>query len=116
MENVALNLALETASTTMLTRIDNRDYPTDRRTILPRLRRSRQVTIVRLNHAHRLPDLVQALVANGCRPLVLGPHSCAVAHPHPLDDAEAELEISFFVRAWALQYPGVAAELTPCEN
>ena len=67
---------------------------------------------MRLSHADLLPDLVQALVANGCRPLVLSPSSCAVAHPDPIDDAEAQAEIAFFVRAWALQHPGVVADLT----
>jgi hypothetical protein len=96
----------------MFTRTDNRDYPTERRPEPPRRRQSPQVTTVRLSHADLLPELVQALVANGCRPLVLSSSSCAVAHPNPLDDAEAQAEISFFVRAWALQHPGVVAHLT----
>jgi hypothetical protein len=102
-----------TGATTTFTRSDNRDYPTDRRPEPARQRQSRQMTTVRLNHADLLSDLVQALVANGCRPLVLSSSSCAVAHPNPIDDAEAVMEISFFVRAWALQHPGVVADLTP---
>jgi hypothetical protein len=101
-----------TGPATMFTRTDNCDYSTDQRPRPPRRRQSRQVTTVRLSHADLLPDLVQALVANGCRPLVLSPSSCAVAHPDPIDDAEAQAEIAFFVRAWALQHPGVVADLT----
>jgi hypothetical protein len=107
-----LALGPATGPATTLTRTDNCDYPTERRAQPSRKRQSRQVTTVRLSHADLLPDLVQALVASGCRPLLLSSSSCAVAHPNPLDDAEAEAEISFFVRAWALQHPGVVADLT----
>ena len=116
MKDCALRPVLATGSATgpatIFTRTDNCDYPTDRRPPSPWKRQSRQVTTVRLSRADLLSDLVQALVANGCRPLVLSPSSCAVAHPDPIDDAEAQTEIAFFVRAWALQHPGVVADLT----
>lgn len=67
---------------------------------------------VRLNEPAQLPDLVDSLLRNNCIAHSVTDDSCVVIHVHASDAEEAWRELTFFVRAWQLGRPGVAAVLT----
>ena len=67
---------------------------------------------VRLSEPAQLPDLVDSFLRNECVAYAVGDDSCVVIHVHAHHADEALREISFFVRAWQLGHPGVAAVIT----
>lgn len=67
---------------------------------------------VRLSEPAQLPDLVDSFLRNECVAHAVTDDSCVVVHVHASHADEAWREISFFVRAWQLGHPGVAAVLT----
>jgi hypothetical protein len=111
METLALSLGADCPTATF-SRIGDSDYPGDQTRRPTHTQESRQVTIVRLTDPHLLPELIRALVRGGCRPVMVDSRSCAVTHPDAIDAAEADAEIAFFVRAWALRHPDVVAQLS----
>jgi hypothetical protein len=52
-------------------------------------------------------ELGDILRANGCAVLESGPHTLHVAPAEP--DFQSDMELLFFVRAWAGRHPGVVA-------
>ena len=67
---------------------------------------------VRLSEPAPLPDLVDSFLRNECVAYAVADDSCVVIHVHAHHADEALREISFFVRAWQLGHPGVAAVIT----
>jgi hypothetical protein len=64
---------------------------------------------VEISRADLLLDLMLAFRRSGCPATQRTSTSCAVSHPLATDAEEARLEIEFFVRAWQLAHPAVAA-------
>ena len=54
-----------------------------------------------------LAELMTAFRRCGCRVDRMAAGACHVTHPFASSDAEALLEVAFFVRAWQLGYPHV---------
>jgi hypothetical protein len=67
---------------------------------------------VRLTEPTLLADLVTLFLRNGCVAHAVGDDSCVVVHVHARDAEEAWREVAFFVRAWHMQHPDLAAVLT----
>jgi imidazoleglycerol phosphate synthase glutamine amidotransferase subunit HisH len=67
--------------------------------------------VVDLNRPDLLDDLVASLSRNGCSVRRLGWRSCAVEHAEATDDAEARVEVAFFVRAWQTRHRNARALL-----
>jgi hypothetical protein len=59
-----------------------------------------------------LAELIDAFARGGCRADRTTERACHVDHPLATSKAEAALEVAFFLRAWQLRHPGVAATLT----
>lgn len=55
---------------------------------------------VYLDRPELVDDLVAALRGGGCRARRAGRRTCAVAHVDAANDAEARVELAFFLRAW----------------
>jgi hypothetical protein len=68
---------------------------------------------VRLSEPRLMNELVSAFSRHGCLVQRVDARSCRVAHVHADDADQAQQELTFFVRAWQLAYPGVAAVVTP---
>ena len=68
---------------------------------------------VRLNDAAYIRRLKASLLAAGCLAEQVEPGTIRVIHPDAVDDAEAHVELEFFVRAWQLDHPRVVAEFLP---
>ena len=69
--------------------------------------------IVHVNRPELLDDLVGALRKSGCRARATGPWSCAVEHLDAVDDNEARVEVTFFLRAWQTRHDAVQAAVAP---
>ena len=67
---------------------------------------------VRLSEPAQLPDLVDSFLRNECIAYAVADDSCVVIHVHANHADEALREVSFFVRAWQLGHPGIAAVIT----
>jgi hypothetical protein len=67
-------------------------------------------------HVNR-PDLVDELIASfrrsGCAARRVGLLSCAVMHATALNEREARVEVTFFLRAWQARYRHAHASLAP---
>jgi hypothetical protein len=67
-------------------------------------------------HVNR-PDLVEELVISfrrsGCTARRIGLLSCAVEHAAALDEREARVEVTFFLRAWQARHRFAHASLAP---
>lgn len=68
--------------------------------------------IVNVNRPELLDDLLASLRRNDCLASRTGSRTCVVEHPAAVDDAEARVEIAFFLRAWQSQHPDASATLT----
>jgi hypothetical protein len=68
--------------------------------------------IVNVNRPELLDDLLVSLRRNDCLASRTGSRTCVVEHPAAVDDAEARVEIGFFLRAWQSQHPDASATLT----
>ena len=64
---------------------------------------------VEISDRSLLAELVDALNGSGCRVDRTTARTCHVVHPLAASENEALLEVAFFVRAWQLGHPGVAA-------
>jgi hypothetical protein len=67
--------------------------------------------IVSVNRPELLDDLLASLRRNDCFASRTGSRTCVVEHPAAVDDAEARVEIAFFLRAWQSQHPDAVATL-----
>jgi hypothetical protein len=67
---------------------------------------------VQLNEPAHLPGLVDSLLQGRCVAHPITSDSCLVVHVQASDAEEAWCELSFFVRAWELAHPGVAAVIS----
>jgi hypothetical protein len=68
---------------------------------------------VEIDDGTLLGDLIDALTRGGCHADRTADRACRVVHPLASTKDEAVLEVAFFLRAWQLRHPGVAATLTP---
>jgi hypothetical protein len=59
-----------------------------------------------------LGDLIKALAHQGCLSDRIAPNACRIAYPQTWTAREAQLELTFFVRAWQANHPGVTAVLS----
>jgi hypothetical protein len=66
---------------------------------------------IRLSHPSFLNDLTEALLAGNCLSLRVGVDTLEVLHPDTSDAREAEQTLVFFLKAWQMAYPHVAAEI-----
>jgi hypothetical protein len=67
---------------------------------------------VRIGEPVLLPELVAALVRNGCIAQQVDRDACRVVHVFAGHAEEARRELVFFVRAWQLGHPEVSAVVT----
>jgi len=65
---------------------------------------------VRLSDAAYVRRLRTALLAAGCLADVVEPAMLEIVHPQAVDAQEEQVELQFFVRAWQVEHPAVAAE------
>jgi hypothetical protein len=66
---------------------------------------------IEISCAALLPALIDAFTRGGCRVQRYAETSCRVVHSAH-DEAEARLEVAFFLRAWQLCHPGVDARIS----
>jgi hypothetical protein len=67
---------------------------------------------IHVNDPGRLGELHDALARAECRPVEVEDDTLLIAHPLALDEREARLELSFFLKAWqAAQEPAVEAHI-----
>jgi hypothetical protein len=59
-----------------------------------------------------LGELMGVLTRNGCRADQIAPNVCRIVYPRAWTAREAQLELTFFVRAWQANHPGVRAVLS----
>jgi hypothetical protein len=59
-----------------------------------------------------LGELMGALTRHGCRADQIAPNVCRIVYPRAWTAREARLELTFFVRAWQANHPGVRAVLS----
>jgi hypothetical protein len=62
---------------------------------------------VHINDPAALKSLVDSLGRADCLCRRTGRHTITVGHPTAVDEREARLELTFFLRAWAAQHPTV---------
>jgi hypothetical protein len=67
---------------------------------------------VEITRADLLADLMETFSRSGCPATPTAATRCHVRHPAASSDREAWLEVAFFLRAWQLAHPGIAATLT----
>jgi hypothetical protein len=67
---------------------------------------------VRIGEPALLPELVTALVRNGCVAQRVDSDACRVVHVFAGHSEEALRELVFFVRAWQLGHPEASAVVT----
>jgi hypothetical protein len=67
---------------------------------------------VRISEPALLEELITTLSRHGCIAYRQSQESCRVVHVHAAHSDEAERELAFFVRAWGLAHPGVAAAIS----
>jgi hypothetical protein len=68
---------------------------------------------VHVNRPDLVDELVTAFRSGGCAARRTGPLCCAVEHGTALDEAEARVEVTFFLRAWQARYWFAHASLAP---
>jgi hypothetical protein len=66
---------------------------------------------IQVNDTNLLDDLRDALGDAECSTAQLSGNTLLVTHPLAVDEAEAKLELEFFLRAWQARRPGAEAEL-----
>ena len=59
-----------------------------------------------------LEELMGVLTRHGCRADQIAPNVCRIVYPRAWTAREARLELTFFVRAWQVNHPGVRAVLS----
>jgi len=59
-----------------------------------------------------LGELMGALTRHGCRADQIAPNVCRIVYPRAWTARDARLELTFFVRAWQVNHPGVRAVLS----
>jgi hypothetical protein len=64
---------------------------------------------VRISEPLLLDELMSAFLRNGCIAQRAAANACLVMHVQASHGGEAWQELDFFVRAWQLQHPTVAA-------
>jgi hypothetical protein len=67
--------------------------------------------IVSVNRPELLDNLLASLRRNDCVASRTGSRTCVVEHSAAADDAEARVEIAFFLRVWQSQHPDATATL-----
>jgi hypothetical protein len=63
------------------------------------------------NDSDALGELRQALAEADCSVTQVGEDTLLVTNPLAVDEAEARLELAFFLRAWQAKTPGAEVEL-----
>jgi hypothetical protein len=58
-----------------------------------------------------ITDLVISLLKGDCVPELVAECTVDVIHPYAVDDKEARVEISFFLRAWKSKHYGIDVAL-----
>jgi len=71
---------------------------------------------IRLQDPALLDELVAAFRAGECACEPDGDDTCVVAHSAAADERERQLELDFFLRAWALQHGGIESVVVPTET
>ena len=66
---------------------------------------------VYVNDPARLEELQAALREAQCVSISIDDDTLDVTHPPALDEREARIELTFFLRAWQAARPGALAEL-----
>jgi hypothetical protein len=66
---------------------------------------------IRISRPELADELVTALVAGDCLCAPVGNDTFVVVHRAAADEAEARVELDFFLRAWESRYADVSAEL-----
>jgi len=59
-----------------------------------------------------LGELMGVLAGHGCRADQIAPNVCRIVYPRAWTARDARLELTFFVRAWQVNHPGVRAVLS----
>ena len=59
---------------------------------------------VHVNRAELVEDLVRSFRRSGYTAEQTGPWTCAVLHADALDEQEARVEVTFFLRAWGARH------------
>ncbi len=67
---------------------------------------------VRIDAPALLPELIESFLRNRCVAQPVGDNSCLVIHVDAHHGGEAWREVLFFVRAWGIRHPDVAAVVT----
>jgi hypothetical protein len=67
---------------------------------------------VEITRASFLPDLIDTLRRSGCLVDRVTSSVCRVVHVHASSPDEARVEVAFFLRAWQLRHPEVAATIS----
>jgi hypothetical protein len=70
------------------------------------------VLTVHVNRAELVEDLVSSFRRSGYAAERTGPWTCAVEHADALDEKEARVEVTFFLRAWGARQGRAQASLT----
>ena len=70
---------------------------------------------IRLQEPSLLDELVDALRNIGCTCERVGDDAFVVNYPAATDERERQLELNFFVRAWALRHGGIEEVLASSE-
>jgi hypothetical protein len=71
---------------------------------------------IRLQNPALLDELVAALRAGECTCEVEGEDVCVVSAAPGADERERQLQLVFFLRAWALRHGGLESILTQAES
>jgi hypothetical protein len=72
-----------------------------------------QALTVHLNCPDLVDELVAAFRKSGCAARRVGLSVCSVEHTEALDDDEARVEVTFFLRAWQAGHRCAHASLAP---
>jgi hypothetical protein len=66
---------------------------------------------VHVNRAELVEDLVSSFRRSGYTAERTGPWTCAVDHADAVDEQEARVEVTFFLRAWGARHGRAQASL-----
>jgi hypothetical protein len=66
---------------------------------------------IHVNRAELVEDLVSSFRSSGYAAERTGPWSCAVVHEEAVDEQEARVEVTFFLRAWGARQDRAQASL-----
>jgi hypothetical protein len=66
---------------------------------------------VHVSRAELVEDLVSSFRRNGYAAERTGPWTCAVDHADAVDEQEARVEVTFFLRAWGARHRRAQASL-----